>query len=41
MDESARARCMFKLADLMEEHAEELGALESLDNGKPCKSTGG
>jgi aldehyde dehydrogenase (NAD+) len=33
-----RARLLFKLADLIEEHKEELAALETLDNGKPYKS---
>lgn len=32
---SARARCLFTLADLMDARAEELAALETLDNGKP------
>jgi acyl-CoA reductase-like NAD-dependent aldehyde dehydrogenase len=32
-----RARLMFKLADAIEEHGEELAQLESLDNGKPVK----
>lgn len=32
---SARARCLFTLADLMDAHAEELASLETLDNGKP------
>ena len=35
MTHSARARLMWKLADLIEEHADELAQLESLDNGKP------
>lgn len=30
-----RGRILFRLADLMEKHAEELAALETLDNGKP------
>lgn len=30
-----RARILFRLADLMEKHADELAALETLDNGKP------
>ncbi len=30
-----RARYLFKIADLIEEHADELAMLESLDNGKP------
>src|ERR1700761_4173916 len=32
---AARARMMWKLADLMEQHLEEFAQLESLDNGKP------
>ncbi|MGH8011242.1 MAG: aldehyde dehydrogenase family protein [Candidatus Binataceae bacterium] len=30
-----RARYLFKIADLIEKHADELATLESLDNGKP------
>src|ERR1700676_4140055 len=30
-----RARLLWKLADLLEEHAEELAIIEVLDNGKP------
>ena len=30
---------MYKLADLMEEHKEELAQLETLDNGKPIRET--
>jgi aldehyde dehydrogenase (NAD+) len=30
-----RGRLLYKLADLIEEHADELAMLESLDNGKP------
>jgi acyl-CoA reductase-like NAD-dependent aldehyde dehydrogenase len=30
-----RARLLWKLADLIEEHGEELAAIEVLDNGKP------
>jgi acyl-CoA reductase-like NAD-dependent aldehyde dehydrogenase len=30
-----RARLMFKIADLIDQHAEELAELETLDNGKP------
>jgi aldehyde dehydrogenase (NAD+) len=30
-----RARLMFKIADLIEQHGEELALLETLDNGKP------
>jgi phenylacetaldehyde dehydrogenase len=32
---SERGRLLWKLADLIEKHAEELATLESLDNGKP------
>ena len=32
---AARARALLKLADLIEEHIEELAILETLDNGKP------
>lgn len=32
-----RARIMNRLADLIEEHADQLAELESLDNGKPVK----
>src|SRR5271156_5011836 len=32
---SERGRCIWKLADLIEKHAEEFAQLESLDNGKP------
>lgn len=35
MTPNERAWIMFKLADLLEKHKEELAALESLDNGKP------
>jgi acyl-CoA reductase-like NAD-dependent aldehyde dehydrogenase len=30
-----RARYLFKIADLIEEHTDELAMLESMDNGKP------
>jgi phenylacetaldehyde dehydrogenase len=30
-----RAKCLWRFADLMEEHADALATLESLDNGKP------
>jgi aldehyde dehydrogenase (NAD+) len=36
MDPSARADCMFRLADLIKKNQNELGVLESLDNGKPA-----
>lgn len=34
-----RGRILYKLADLMEQHAEELAALETLDNGKPLSAS--
>src|SRR5499433_2879800 len=34
---SERGRMLHRLADLIERHADELAALESLDNGKPVK----
>jgi aldehyde dehydrogenase (NAD+) len=37
MDARDRGRLMYKLADLLEEEAEELAALETLDNGKPIR----
>ena len=37
MDARDRGRLMHKLADLIEEEADELAALESLDNGKPIR----
>ena len=35
MSPADRARLIWRLGDLIEEHAQELGRLESLDNGKP------
>jgi aldehyde dehydrogenase (NAD+) len=35
MNARERGRIMYKLAELMEEHIDELAALETLDNGKP------
>src|SRR5271168_1919407 len=35
MSASQRGALMYKLADLIEKHADELAELESLDNGKP------
>ena len=35
MTASERGRLIWKLADLLEEHTEEFGYIESLDNGKP------
>ncbi len=37
MSPAGRARLIWKLADLIEKHAEEFAQLESLDNGKPLK----
>src|SRR5262245_41454459 len=37
MNASERGRILNRLADLIEQHAEELAALESLDNGKPVR----
>jgi aldehyde dehydrogenase (NAD+) len=37
MPASERGRLLYKLADLMEKHADELAMLETLDNGKPFK----
>jgi len=37
MDARDRGRLMHRLCDLMEDEAEELAALESLDNGKPIR----
>jgi len=37
MDARDRGRLMNRLADLIEENADELAALESLDNGKPIR----
>lgn len=39
MDARDRGRLMLKLADLIEEEADELAALESLDNGKPIRDS--
>jgi aldehyde dehydrogenase (NAD+) len=35
MDARQRGRILYRLADLMEKHLDELAALETLDNGKP------
>ncbi len=37
MDARDRGRLMYKLADLIEQEADELAALETLDNGKPIR----
>jgi len=39
MDARDRGALMFALADLIEENADELAALETLDNGKPVKDS--
>ncbi|MBX9670242.1 MAG: aldehyde dehydrogenase family protein [Candidatus Obscuribacterales bacterium] len=39
MSAAQRARCMYKLADLIEKHADELAELETLDNGKPINES--
>ena len=41
MDARDRGRLMYKLADLIEEEADELAALETLDNGKPIRDAAG
>lgn len=37
MSAAERGRLLYKLADLIEKHQEELAALEALDNGKPYR----
>ncbi|MBL8798416.1 MAG: aldehyde dehydrogenase family protein [Planctomycetia bacterium] len=39
MNASERGRLLNKLADLIEQHREELAALETLDNGKPYRDS--
>ncbi|MFD1778836.1 aldehyde dehydrogenase family protein [Fredinandcohnia salidurans] len=39
MTAAERSRIMYKLADLMELHKDELAQLETLDNGKPIRET--
>ncbi len=39
MTAAQRARCLNKLADLIEQHADELAELETLDNGKPINES--
>lgn len=41
MDARDRGRLMLRLADLMEQHADELAAIETLDNGKPIRDSRG
>src|SRR6202171_4991539 len=35
MNPHQRARLMFKIAELLDQHADELAEIETLDNGKP------
>jgi aldehyde dehydrogenase (NAD+) len=39
MNARERGRILYKLADLIEQHIDELAKLESLDNGKPLKDS--
>jgi aldehyde dehydrogenase (NAD+) len=39
MNARGRGRLLYKLADLIEKHADELAALETLDNGKPINDS--
>ncbi len=39
MTAAERARCLYRLADLIEAHADELAQLETLDNGKPIRES--
>jgi len=39
MDARDRGRLLYKLADLVEKHSEEMAALETLDNGKPISES--
>jgi aldehyde dehydrogenase (NAD+) len=41
MNARERGKCLYKLADLVEKHADELAALETLDNGKPIRDAKG
>lgn len=36
---SQRAKCIYKLAELIDQHADELAQLETLDNGKPISES--
>ena len=36
MDAVDRSRCLFRLADLVEKHQDELAAIEGINNGKPA-----
>jgi aldehyde dehydrogenase (NAD+) len=37
MNAADRGKIMYKFADLIEKHGDEIAALEALDNGKPAK----
>ncbi|MCB9450966.1 MAG: aldehyde dehydrogenase family protein [Anaerolineaceae bacterium] len=39
MSPADRSKCIWRLAELIEQHAEVLAQLDSLDNGKPLKTT--
>ena len=39
MDARDRGACLYRLADLLEKHIDELAALETLDNGKPISES--
>src|SRR3984957_17367411 len=39
MSAAERARCLYKLADLIEQRADEFAQIETLDNGKPIKES--
>jgi aldehyde dehydrogenase (NAD+) len=39
MSATQRGRLLYKLADLIEQHADELARLETLDNGKPLRDS--
>lgn len=41
MSGRARGKILYKLADLIEAHTDELAALETLDNGKPLSASKG
>ncbi|HWE04165.1 MAG TPA: aldehyde dehydrogenase family protein [Tepidisphaeraceae bacterium] len=41
MNARERGKCLYKLADLVEKNADELAALETLDNGKPIRDSKG
>jgi phenylacetaldehyde dehydrogenase len=41
MSHSERARLLWRLADLIESHADELSLIETLDNGKPLSASSG